>query len=116
MNGEILYEVASTSTSDSTTGLGILETLSRDNIGQVLLISVIAIAIVFTILGIIILICSGASKCIEISEKKTKILPKPQNALLEEDEDAVVASLIATIEFHKQTKQNARLVSIERID
>ena len=114
MDSEVLNEVASSSSEQ--TGLGILETLSIENIGQVLLISLIAILIVFTILGIIILICSGASKVIEISDKKSKILPRPENALLEEDEDAVVASLVATIEFHKETKQNARLVSIKRID
>ena len=97
-------------------GLGILETLNIQNIGQVLLISLIAIVVVFTILALIILICSCFSKGIEIADKKTKILPKPENALLEEDEDAVVASLVATIEYHKETKQNARLVSIKRID
>lgn len=95
---------------------GFLGELSRDNMPQVLLISLIAILIVFVILTVIILICSGASKCIEITDKKTKILPKAENSLLEEDEDAVVASLIATIEFHKETKQNARLRSIKRID
>ena len=36
--------------------------------------------------------------------------------ILEEDEDAVVASLVATIEFNKETGKNARLKSIKRID
>lgn len=99
-----------------TNDYGYLGTLDSSKIGEVLLISLIAIAIVFTILVVIILICSVFSKGIEIVDKKTKILPKEENALLEQDEDAVVASLVATIEFHKQFKKNARLVSIKRID
>ena len=54
-------------------------------------------------------------KCMELKNKpvKMKDLIKP---LLEEDEDAVVASLVATIEFNKETGKNARLKSIKRID
>ena len=95
---------------------GYLGTLDISKIGEVLLISLIAIVIVFVILSIIIFICSLFSKGIDIVDKKTKILPKEQNALLEQDEDAVVASLVATIEFHKEFKKDARLVSIKRID
>ena len=32
-----------------------------------------------------------------------------------EDEDAVVASLIASIEYHKETKENVRVVSVREI-
>ena len=38
------------------------------------------------------------------------------DSIPEEDEDAVVASLVATIEFNKETGKNARLKSIKRID
>lgn len=95
---------------------GFLGELNRNNMGQVLLISLIAILIVFTILVIIIAVCSAASKTIEVVDKKTKILPKEHNKLLETDDDAVVAALVATIEFNKETKKDARLVSIKRID
>ena len=36
--------------------------------------------------------------------------------LLETDKDAVVAALVATIEFNKETGKDAKLVSIKRID
>ena len=86
------------------------------DVGSSLMISAIAIFFVFAVLLVIILVSSGFSKGIEIVDKKTKILPREENKLLEEDGDAVVASLVATIEFHKETKQNARLKSIKRID
>ena len=95
---------------------GYLGSLDSSKIGEVLLISVIAIAIVFTILALIITICGAFSKGIEIVDKKTKILPREENALLEKDQDAVVASLVATIEFNKEFKKDARLVSIKRED
>lgn len=95
---------------------GYLGELDSSKIGEVLLISLIAILIVFGILLIIITICSAFSKGIEIADKKTKILPREENALLEKDPDAVVASLVATIEFHREFKKDARLVSIKRID
>ena len=44
------------------------------------------------------------------------ILPKEENKLLETDKDAVVAALVATIEFNKETGKDAKLVSIKRID
>ena len=81
-----------------------------------LLVSAIAIIMVFAILLIIILISGGFSKGLELVDKKTKINPREENKILESDEDAVVASLVATIDFHKETKKNARLVSIKRID
>lgn len=81
-----------------------------------LIISLLAVVIVFSVLLIIIFVSGGFSKSIEIIDKKTKILPREENKILEDDEDAVVASLVATIEFHKETKQNARLKSIKRID
>ena len=86
------------------------------DIGEALLISALAILIVFTVLLVIIIVSGGFSKGLEIVDKKTKILPKEENKILEEDEDAVAAALVATIEYHKETKENARLKSIKRID
>ena len=81
-----------------------------------LLVSLIAIVIVFIVLTIIIFITGGFSKTIELYDSKTKINPRPENSILETDEDAVVAALVATIDFNKTTGKSARLVSIERLD
>ena len=83
---------------------------------DVLLISGLAVLFVFLVLVVIIIVSGGFSKTLEIIEKKNKILPREENMLLEEDEDAAVAALVATIDFYKETKQNARLKSIKRID
>ena len=56
------------------------------------------------------------SKTVILPEIVDIINPKEENKILEEDEDAVVASLVATIEFNKETGKNARLKSIKRID
>ena len=44
------------------------------------------------------------------------ILPRKENAILASDEDAIVAALTAVIDFHKETKKDARIVSITRIE
>ena len=49
-------------------------------------------------------------------DSKTKIMPRPENKLLETDEDAVVALLVATIDFEKETNKDSNLISIKRID
>jgi len=81
-----------------------------------LIVAAIAIAVVFIVLIVIILVCGGFQKGIEKIDAKTKILPKEENKLLEEDEDAVAAALAATIEFNKETGKDARLVSIKKIE
>lgn len=81
-----------------------------------LIVSAIAIAVVFIVLIIIILVCGGFQKGIEKVECATEIKPKPENKILEEDEDAVAAALVATIDFYKETGKDARLVSIEKIE
>lgn len=81
-----------------------------------LLISLIAIVLVFLVLVIIILITGGFSKILNKIDIKTQIQPREENKLLEEDNDAVVAALVATIDFHNETKQDANLVSIKRVD
>ena len=43
-------------------------------------------------------------------------MPRKENAILNDDEDAVVAVLVATIEFHKQTGKDARVLSIKKVD
>lgn len=81
-----------------------------------LIVAAIAILVVFVILIVIILVCAGFQKGIEKVEVATEIKPRPENKLLEEDEDAVAAALVATIDFNKETGKDARLVSIEKIE
>lgn len=92
---------------DPEIGFGIVDSL---------IVSGIAIAIVFLVLVIIILICGGFAKGIDKVESKTQIKPRPENSILNDDEDAVAAALVATIDFHKETGQDARLVSITKVE
>ena len=85
------------------------------NLIDAMVVSLIAIIIVFLVLVSIILISSLASKIISYFEYKSNIKPRPENSILEEDEDAVVALMAATIDFHKETKKDAKVISIKRI-
>ena len=84
-------------------------------IGDALLIALIAIVIVFLVLTIIILIVSAIQKGLDIVDRKTTIMPRKENEILSSDEDAVVAVLVATIEFYKETGKDARVISIKRM-
>lgn len=84
--------------------------------GTALFIAFAAILIVFLILIIIVFVSGGASIIVRKTEARNNINPRPENALLEKDEDAVVASIVATIEFNKEFNTDARLVKIERIN
>lgn len=81
-----------------------------------LIVSGIAILVVFIVLIIIILACGGFKKGIDKVEEKININPRPENEILKTDEDAVVAALVATIDFNKETGKDARLVSIEKVE
>lgn len=86
-------------------------------IGDAFLVSIIAIVLVFLILVIIIGGTHGVKIVTEKADDKVNINPKnPSNKLLAEDDDAVVAALTATIDFHKETGKDAEIKSIERID
>ena len=52
----------------------------------------------------------------DVVDKKTNINPRKENSLLNDDEDAVAAALVATIDFYKEYKKDARLVSIRRVE
>lgn len=86
------------------------------NFGNSILISLVAILIVFLILVIIILVSGAFSKAINSAIAKNNILPREENKILAEDEDAVAAALVATIDFYNSEKKDAKLVSIERVD
>ncbi len=79
-----------------------------------LIISVISILIVFLVLITIIAIAGLFSKIIVSIDNKKKINPRIENKLLEEDEDAVAATIVASIDFYNETKKHAKLVSISR--
>lgn len=84
--------------------------------GSSLLISLVSILIVFLILIIIILVSGAFSKVVKKITAKNNILPREENKILAEDEDAVAAALVATIDFYNTEKKDAKLVSIERVD
>ena len=85
-------------------------------VGDAFLIALIAIVIVFLVLTIIIFVTWLFQKGIEKVEAMTNILPREENKILQNDEDAVVAVLVATMDFHKEFKKDARVVSIKRIE
>ncbi len=92
------------------------ENWEKIGVADSLLVALIAIVIVFLVLSIIIFITYLFQKGIEVVEKKTKILPRKENEILNNDEDAVVATLVATIEFYKETGKDAKVISIKRIE
>lgn len=85
-------------------------------IGEALLIALIAIIIVFAVLILVISITHLIQKGMKAVDKLTTISPREENKILNEDEDAVVAVLVATIEFYKETGKEARVKSITRIE
>ncbi len=85
-------------------------------VGDALLIALVAIAIVFATLLIVIFTTALFQKGIDLVEEKTSLLPREENKLLLTDPDAVIAVLVATIDFHKETGKDARVLSIQRIE
>lgn len=79
-----------------------------------LIVALISIIIVFFVLTVIIGIASVFSKFIVFMNNKRYINPRIENKILEEDEDAVVATIVASIDYYSETKKKARLVSIKR--
>ena len=86
------------------------------NVVDSLVVAILAILIVFLVLTIIILVTTGIQKGMEVVEAKTKILPKKENQILDEDPDAVAAALVAVIDFHKETGKDAEIISIKKVE
>ena len=86
------------------------------NLLDAFIVSLIAIILVFLVLTVIIFVASIFSTILIKVDNKKNINPRPENAILSEDEDAVVALLVATIDYKKEMKKDARLVKISRID
>ena len=95
-----------------------------DDLGQGGLVSVISIVLVFAILSIIIAITFGTGKIIEKQSSKTPSQPtvaqNPTNSanLVSanlDDEDAVVAALVASIDYRNEIKKDIKVISIKEI-
>ena len=85
-------------------------------IGEAFLVALIAIFIVFLVLGIIVFVTWSMQKGMEKIDAKTNILPREENKILAEDENAVTAALVASMEFYRETGKEPRIVSIKRIE
>ena len=96
--------------------LAVWDNWENMNVGEALLVALIAIFIVFLVLSIIILFTFLLQKSMEVIDAKTNILPKEENKILSEDENVVVAALVATMEFYRETGKDVRIVSIKRIE
>ncbi len=86
------------------------------NVGEAFLVALVAIIIVFAVLAVIIFLTWVMQKGMEKVDAKTNILPRDENKILSEDENAVVAALVATMEFYRETGKHVRVVSIKRIE
>ena len=77
-----------------------------------IIVTLISILIVFLVLITIIVISGIFSKFIVAIKNKKNINPRIENKIIEEDEDALAAAVVASIDFYNETKKHARLVSI----
>ena len=95
---------------------GVWGDTSNFSVVDSLIVALVAILLVFLVLTIIIFITTGIQKGMESVEARTKILPKKENQILDEDPDAAVAALVAVIDFHKETGKDAEIISIKKVD
>ena len=86
------------------------------SIGEAFLIAAVAILIVFLVLAVIIFVTWAMQKGMEKIDAATNILPREENKILSEDPNAVVAALVATMEFYRETGKDVRIVSVKRIE
>jgi len=86
------------------------------SVPESLLIALVAILIVFVTLLVIIFASTGVQKGTDAVIGAIAINPRKENKILATDKDAVAAALVATIDFHRETGKNARIVSITEIE
>ena len=96
--------------------LGVWHNWEKMTVGEAFLVALVAIFIVFLVLGIIIFVTWVMQKGMEKIDAATNILPREENKILSEDPNAVVAALVATMEFYRETGKDVRIVSIKRIE
>jgi len=108
----------------STLLLSLIKGNGKD-LGQGGLVSILAIALVFAILAVIIAITFFVGKGIEKYSLKTTLnkqevaVSKTQDTIKQgldlSDEDAVVAALVASIDYRNQVKKDIKVISIKEI-
>ena len=96
--------------------LGVWENPEAVGIPEALLISIVAILIVFAVLILIILITGLIEIATSKVLAKTSIQPRRENEILSHDEDAVVAVMVAAIDFYKETGKEARVNSVTLLE
>ena len=96
--------------------LGVWKNWETMTVGEAFLVALVAILIVFLVLAIIIFVTWVMQKGMEKVDAATNILPREENKILSEDPNAVVAALVATMEFYRETGKDVRVVSIKRIE
>ena len=96
--------------------LAVWQNWENMTVGEAFLVALVAILIVFLVLAIIIFVTWVMQKGMEKIDAATNILPREENKILNEDPNAVVAALVATMEFYRETGKNVRVVSIKRIE
>lgn len=96
--------------------LAVWENWQNMTVGEAFLVALISIFIVFLVLAIMIFITWLLQKGMDKVNAKTNILPKEENKILSEDENAVVAALVATMDYYRETGKDVRIVSIKRIE
>lgn len=79
-----------------------------------IIVALISILIVFIVLIVIIAVAGAFSRILMAIDYRNKINPRIENKLIEEDEDAAVAVIVASIDYYNETKKDARLVSVTR--
>ena len=104
--------------------LSLIDGNLRD-LGQGGLVSILSIVLVFSILALIIAVTFFVEKGIEkyslktVSESKEVVENKVQNEQKQNadlsDEDAVVAALVASIDYRNEIKKDIKVVSIKEI-
>lgn len=95
---------------------GVWKDIENFSVVDSLIVALVAILLVFLVLTIIILVTSSIQKGMEAVEARTKILPRKENQILDDDPDAAVAALVAVIDFHKETGKDAEIVSIKKME
>ena len=81
-----------------------------------LIISLVAILIVFAILALLIVVAELINKGTKKVSDMTAINAREENKILDEDPDAAVAVLVATIDFNKETGKDANVVSVTKLE
>ena len=96
-----------------------------NNLGQGASVSGVAIALVFGILGLIIIITFLANYLTNLKDKKTEVkaeekaepvVSAPVQKTVELDsEDAVAAVLVASIDYRNEIKKDIKVISVKEI-